>query len=243
MRALFRSLRLSRKFCNRSLNENVALLHFIKEGDDCFYVTGYTSNGNEVGGYEANRATFYRFMTRVLPYTRLPQIIPAELLPTLNELDEIHIEANRMRFTCNVPRQEWEIHGIRWLRLKDRKLERFAIPAKFIKTPNATYQKALIIHQEYQQVMQVRMLRHSEDPNRKNHGAIMVVGASKPITVTDKDGYSSEKSQMTSYERKCLRHELHDEHLQAYASKALFSTPMQFLLFHFCNSVIKSNGP
>ncbi|GJU72908.1 putative nucleotidyltransferase, ribonuclease H [Tanacetum coccineum] len=94
------------KFCNNSLNENVALLHFIEEGDDSFYVTGYTSNGNEVGGYEANRATFSWFMTRVLPYPNLPQTIPVELLPTLKELDEIDIQANSMSFTGYVRRQE-----------------------------------------------------------------------------------------------------------------------------------------
>nr|GEW32159.1 hypothetical protein [Tanacetum cinerariifolium] len=60
------------EFCNNNLNENVALLHFIKEGDDSFYVTGYTSNVNEVRGYEANRATFLRFMTRVFLYPNLP---------------------------------------------------------------------------------------------------------------------------------------------------------------------------
>ncbi|GJV55167.1 hypothetical protein Tco_1456172, partial [Tanacetum coccineum] len=75
------------------LNENVALLHFIEEGD-------------EVGGYEANRATFSRFMTRVLPYPNLPQTIPAELLPTLKELDEIDIQANNMSFTGYVRRKE-----------------------------------------------------------------------------------------------------------------------------------------
>ncbi|GKC35158.1 hypothetical protein Tco_1047542 [Tanacetum coccineum] len=63
------------EFCNDSLNENVALLHFIEEGDDHFYVTGYTSNGNEVGVYEANRATLSRFMTCVLPYPNLPQLL------------------------------------------------------------------------------------------------------------------------------------------------------------------------
>nr|GEZ98295.1 hypothetical protein [Tanacetum cinerariifolium] len=62
------------EFCNNSLNENVSLIYFIiEEGDDCFYVIGYTSNVNEVGGYEATRATFLQFMTRVLPYPNLPQ--------------------------------------------------------------------------------------------------------------------------------------------------------------------------
>nr|GEX63243.1 hypothetical protein VITISV_003809 [Tanacetum cinerariifolium] len=41
--------------------------------DDCFSVTGYNRNGTEVGGYGENRATFARFVTRVLPYPHMHQ--------------------------------------------------------------------------------------------------------------------------------------------------------------------------
>ncbi|GKA97852.1 hypothetical protein Tco_0825746 [Tanacetum coccineum] len=94
------------EFCNRSLNEIVALLHFVEEGDDFFSVTGYNRNSMEVGGYGENRATFARFMTRVLPYTHLHQTMPVEFLPTLNELGEIVIEANAVSTMSHVRSQE-----------------------------------------------------------------------------------------------------------------------------------------
>ena len=67
-------------FCNRSLNEDVELLHFVEEGEDCFYVTGYLENGHEVRGYEGNRSSFSRFKTVVLPDLRLPQVFKSEVL-------------------------------------------------------------------------------------------------------------------------------------------------------------------
>nr|GFA73710.1 hypothetical protein [Tanacetum cinerariifolium] len=87
---------------------------------------------------------------------------------------------------------------------------RLAIHAKFIKTPNATYQKAknhVNVHGQwrflaqachflYTKIIRLKCLLNGQDLGVKE-GAIMVVGASKPIAVTDKDGYSSEKSQMT----------------------------------------------
>ena len=66
-------------FCNRSLNEDVDMLHFVEEGDDCFYVTGYLTNGQEVGGYAQQRATFSRFKSVVLPYPYLPQVFKMKI--------------------------------------------------------------------------------------------------------------------------------------------------------------------
>ena len=63
------------EFCNRSLNEDVQMLNFVEEGEDCFYVTGYNSDGKEVGGYNGNRSTYRRFRTNVLPYPHLPLVL------------------------------------------------------------------------------------------------------------------------------------------------------------------------
>ncbi|GJT96455.1 hypothetical protein Tco_1091973 [Tanacetum coccineum] len=94
------------EFCNKSLNGKVFLLHFMEEGDDCFYVTGYDRVGNEVRGYGVNRSTFSRFMTCVLPYPHIPQTLPAEFVLNLNDDDEIEISVNGMMLRCNVRRQE-----------------------------------------------------------------------------------------------------------------------------------------
>ena len=62
-------------FCLENLNEDVELMHFVEEGDDCFYVTGYHSDGNEFGGYNIIAGRFSRFMSRVLPYLDVRQVI------------------------------------------------------------------------------------------------------------------------------------------------------------------------
>nr|GEV02211.1 hypothetical protein [Tanacetum cinerariifolium] len=113
------------EFYNFSLNEIVALLHFV-EGDDCFSVTGYNRNSAEVRGYGENRATFARFVTRVLPYPHMHHTMPVEFLPTLNELGEIVIEENTVSTVSHVRRQElilepdthaYQLLGDNWNRL------------------------------------------------------------------------------------------------------------------------------
>ncbi|GKA81693.1 hypothetical protein Tco_0788385 [Tanacetum coccineum] len=229
------------EFCNRSLNDDVALLHFLEEGDDCFYVTEYNRDGNEFGGYGGNRSTFSRFMTCVLLYAHLPQTLPAEFLPNLNELDEIEISVNEMMLRCNVRHQEvisqpvcvftknmgkrvWldafkndgsmqtEVisKGTTTLRREQLQLTHFeetddrmkhvcfwpfymdhfkempmtiykryaliepqnrlTIPTNFVDFHHMhTYKTALIIHQEYQEVMEVCMVPQLEDLSRTNH--------------------------------------------------------------------------
>ncbi|GJX04212.1 hypothetical protein Tco_0190128 [Tanacetum coccineum] len=56
-----------REFAQENFNQNVALLHFIEEGEDNFYVTRYYGNGCEVIGYDDIdiRNMRPRFMSRV----------------------------------------------------------------------------------------------------------------------------------------------------------------------------------
>nr|GEW25242.1 RNA-directed DNA polymerase, eukaryota, reverse transcriptase zinc-binding domain protein [Tanacetum cinerariifolium] len=83
-------------FCNRSVNVDVSLMHFVEEGDDCFYVTGHNRDGIEVGGYGGNSIEILFSL----------QTLSADLLPNLNEFDEIKISMNGMMFMCNVRREE-----------------------------------------------------------------------------------------------------------------------------------------
>ena len=53
------------QFAKANISNRVWLLHFIKEGDDTWYVTGYHSNGHEDGGYEGIQERYSRFQTRV----------------------------------------------------------------------------------------------------------------------------------------------------------------------------------
>lgn len=41
-----------KEFVDENFDEDVNVLHFIEEGDDSFYVTGYNNDGIETGGYE-----------------------------------------------------------------------------------------------------------------------------------------------------------------------------------------------
>ena len=56
------------EFVAENLNENVNVLHFIEEGDDSFYVTGYDNDGIEIGGYGDGNQGYSRFQSRVKPY-------------------------------------------------------------------------------------------------------------------------------------------------------------------------------
>ena len=50
------------------LSRDVRLLHFVEEGDDCFFVTGYTEDGAEFGGYNMNSGRVSRFQSRVFSF-------------------------------------------------------------------------------------------------------------------------------------------------------------------------------
>ena len=63
------------EFVQENMDENVNVLHFIEEGDDSFYVTGYDDEGIESGGYEDVNKRYYRFQTRVTPYQEVDQVI------------------------------------------------------------------------------------------------------------------------------------------------------------------------
>ena len=57
-----------RTFALENLSRAVRLLHFVEEGDDCFFVTGYTQDGAEFGGYHMNGGRVSRFQSRVFSF-------------------------------------------------------------------------------------------------------------------------------------------------------------------------------
>ncbi|GKB83322.1 hypothetical protein Tco_0950217 [Tanacetum coccineum] len=67
------------KLCVENLS-TAKMVHFIEQGDDTFYVTGYDENGFEYGGYNVVRTRPSRIMTRVWPYADYPQAIKASFL-------------------------------------------------------------------------------------------------------------------------------------------------------------------
>ena len=64
-----------RAFALGNLNEDVRLLHFVEEGDESFFVTGYNWDGSEFAGYNMIGGRFPRFMSNVTPYLDVPQVI------------------------------------------------------------------------------------------------------------------------------------------------------------------------
>ena len=57
-----------RRFALENLSLAVRLLHFVEEGDDCFFVTGYTQDGTEFGGYDMNVGRVSRFQSLVFDF-------------------------------------------------------------------------------------------------------------------------------------------------------------------------------
>ena len=61
-------------FAGENFNRNVRWIHFVEEGDDSFYVTGYYENGSEIGGYDGIRGRLMRYIGRVSPYGSIAQV-------------------------------------------------------------------------------------------------------------------------------------------------------------------------
>lgn len=58
-----------------NIGERVRLMHFIQEGDDTFYVTGYDRDGIEFGGYDGIHGRYSRFQSRVWAAVNRPQVL------------------------------------------------------------------------------------------------------------------------------------------------------------------------
>ncbi|GJW51266.1 hypothetical protein Tco_0092617 [Tanacetum coccineum] len=82
------------------------LLHFVEQGDDTFYVTGYDNDGLECGGYNEVRKRPERIVTRVWPYQDYPQMLPTEFLSGLNQNALLSISANKINYDVHVQRVE-----------------------------------------------------------------------------------------------------------------------------------------
>ena len=61
-------------FAYDNITPSVSMLHFIQEGDNNFYVTGYDKYGNEAAGYVIEKHRVCRFMIRVLNNTNVTQV-------------------------------------------------------------------------------------------------------------------------------------------------------------------------
>nr|GEZ65343.1 hypothetical protein [Tanacetum cinerariifolium] len=89
-----------REFAEENRNENVALFHFIEEGEDSFYVTAYYGNGSEVIGYDdfdiKNKRQ--RFMSRVWPLPDTEHVHGVKFLTDLPLNNMVRIKGNGLRF-------------------------------------------------------------------------------------------------------------------------------------------------
>ncbi|GJW49875.1 hypothetical protein Tco_0091226 [Tanacetum coccineum] len=93
------------QFCLENMVKAV-LLHFVEQGDDTFYVTGYDNDGLECGGYNEVRKRPERIVTRVWPYQDYPQMLPTEFLSGLNQNALLSISANKINYDVHVQRVE-----------------------------------------------------------------------------------------------------------------------------------------
>ncbi|GJY26769.1 hypothetical protein Tco_0401495, partial [Tanacetum coccineum] len=82
------------------------LLHFVEQGDDTFYVTGYDNDGLECGGYNVVRKRSGRLVTRVWPYQDYPQMLPTDFLFGLDQNAALSISANGINYDVRVERVE-----------------------------------------------------------------------------------------------------------------------------------------
>lgn len=62
-----------KEFCDENVSGG-RLLHFIKQGDDTFYVTCYDDDGYEMGYYPGEIGRPQRIVTRVWPFADYHQV-------------------------------------------------------------------------------------------------------------------------------------------------------------------------
>lgn len=82
-----------KQFVLRHFDDGLSLLHFVEEGEDSFYVTGYDAKGIEFGGYEGVTGRMPRYMIRHHTYPCLKQVFDTKFVK-LNEI--IHCVYNEM---------------------------------------------------------------------------------------------------------------------------------------------------
>ncbi|GJY50560.1 reverse transcriptase domain-containing protein [Tanacetum coccineum] len=187
-----------REFAQENFNQNVAILHFMEEGEDSFYVTVYYKNGCEVIGYDdidiRNRRP--RFMSRLwpLPDTEQFMLVPIEAEDgshgyELNEdtwdtiVEQLGLEYGMIVVShkfedCSAPiviRRNMMKHRCQWAWHRDHfeeDFDTFYKPYPEIKVKErlgGMYTKALMRHNGYEQMMRLKMERHSVAPERTNH--------------------------------------------------------------------------
>ena len=49
-----------KQFAAEKFDMDVKWIHFVEQGDECFYVTGYYENGNEFGVYDGIMGRFMK---------------------------------------------------------------------------------------------------------------------------------------------------------------------------------------
>ncbi|GJV09206.1 hypothetical protein Tco_1346862 [Tanacetum coccineum] len=94
------------KFAHENFSQKVALLHFIEEGKNSFYVTGYYGNDCEVigyGGIDISRRR-PRFMSRVWLYPVIEHIVGDDFIRVLLANNIIRIKGNDVNFDVQFTR-------------------------------------------------------------------------------------------------------------------------------------------
>lgn len=63
------------EFAKANIGSRVRLLHFIQEGDDTYYVTGYDKDGIELGGYISPDGRYSRYQCGVWGVANRAQVL------------------------------------------------------------------------------------------------------------------------------------------------------------------------
>ncbi|GKA99529.1 hypothetical protein Tco_0827523 [Tanacetum coccineum] len=127
------------RFAEENFDTNVAVLHFVEEGDDSFYVTGYCQNETKAIGYHGI------FIKRRVTYNV--------------ELSRVSVGGQGGPYAYKIDDDSWET-------IKDELGNTSSFLGYRLMH---TYYKALMKHKSYQELTTMKMNFHSEKPDRKNH--------------------------------------------------------------------------
>ncbi|GJY33959.1 hypothetical protein Tco_0418428 [Tanacetum coccineum] len=162
-------------FVEENFDTNVAVLHFVEEGDDSFYVMGYCQNETKAIGYHGIfiKRRFPRFMIRFLPYAELT--LDEDFMKGMCVDNQIKIKGNGVTYNVELSRVSvggqggpyaYNIDDDSWETIKDELGDTSSFLGYRLMH---TYYKALMKHKSYQELMTMKMNFHSEKLDRKNH--------------------------------------------------------------------------
>ncbi|GJU29074.1 hypothetical protein Tco_1172663 [Tanacetum coccineum] len=179
-------------FTRDNLNSSVRTLHFVKEADDTFYITGYNHDGIEWQGYEELAKGNIAVKCLILPWDFLQDIWKNTFKVYINRIrykvrhERVQTDPNtvdrKQQTAVGIISQQWHIwEGHVGHYTEDDVLytmlnapvydnHRLTVPVEYSSTHGLDkYKKALLVHDDVRYTMGLKSIPDHNRPGRRSH--------------------------------------------------------------------------